>query len=35
VVLYGSFHRALIVSGWFGEPKDEPAKPAGDDAPKN
>ena len=36
VVLYGSFHRALITSGWFGEPKDEPAKPAaGDDAPKN
>lgn len=34
VVLYESFRRALVVSGWFGEPTDEPKptpEPAGDE----
>jgi hypothetical protein len=32
IVLYGSYHRALIVSGWFGEPQeDAKPKPAGDE----
>jgi hypothetical protein len=36
VVLYGSFNRALIVSGWFGEPKeDQPAKPQPEREEKN
>jgi hypothetical protein len=37
LILYGSIHKALIVSGWFGEPKDEPQpeKPPESEPPKN
>jgi len=37
LILYGSFHKGLVASGWFGEPKEDPA-PAGkpeEDHPKN
>ena len=37
VVLYGSFHKALIISGWFGEPMEDsqPERPAESDTQKN
>lgn len=38
IVLYGSYHRALIVSGWFGEPQEELTnvnKPSEGDEEKN